>query len=808
MKKIKLVIVTLLALLLCVSVFCACDKSDGDSQNSGNESQPSGEVTPSGNEKPKEEIVLKDITGITFSDLTVTYDGNSHSVEIAGNLPQGVSVKYQDAQKTDAGSYNATATLSGDGYNSLVLNAKLVIEKAQFEGITFPSIKEEYNGLAHAVEVVGQRPENTTVTYSCKEDPNVSNAPVETGTYTIVATLTNPNYNMFNIETTVEVTASENERHIVYADGKLYFANALDSDKLYYYTAQDGVTKISSDVPYNFAVTSNNEVFFRSHTLFASSIKKIVDGEVSNVEFKNAEYLCTDGTNLYYAVNGLTSKSSGIYKIAINNSTQTIGDPQLISSGKAKYLQIYNGYIYFADCDNGYKLSRIGVNGGTRNMVVDEKIAALTAGNGYLFFTVDNLLGNYLANYNISTATKRKLSVDAGSNLTLIGNELYYLNVDLITSAIRGKGIYKVDAFPTSDKNSMGVKVVGADGEKYTSLTKLNDRTIAYYKVSTQMLCLYDLVSQQVNEILDGFTAPETTPITTGSKIATYGNYIYFMDIYNDKSLYSYNTVSGSFSRITAGKVIDFSILGDTLYFNTESKGIKNYLYKLDMKGGIPQLVCERDCVDIVQGGDKIFYVEKNSANARTAIHEINAQGVDTMIYSKGAEFLTYYDGYIYFVDGRDLLKMPINGYTYNAPITVKKGNVDTFVISNGVVYFREQYGVGYLNKRLSRVNVDGSGYAVIVSKGTDPLEIVVDSDTIYYYNDVTSDSSSGIYSISANARENQNPTLILGRSSTYYASELTLFKGKLYFINYYNYLGDSHLYRIDLTGNNLVKIA
>ena len=151
---------------------------------------------------------------------------------------------------------------------------------------------------------------------------------------------------------------------------------------------------------------------------------------------------------------------------------------------------------------------------------------------------------------------------------------------------------------------------------------------------------------------------------------------------------------------------------------------------------------------------------------------------------------------------------MPIDDYTVNASITVKKGNVDTFVISNGVIYFREQYGVGYLNKRLSRINVDGTGCAVIVSKATDPLEIVVDVDTIYYYNDVTSNDSSGIYSISINAREDQTPNLILARSSTYYASELTLLKGKLYFINYYNYLGDSHLYSVDLANKNLVKIA
>ena len=104
-------------------------------------------------------------------------------------------------------------------------------------------------------------------------------------------------------------------------------------------------------------------------------------------------------------------------------------------------------------------------------------------------------------------------------------------------------------------------------------------------------------------------------------------------------------------------------------------------------------------------------------------------------------------------------------------------------------------------------MNVDGSDYAVMVSKGTDPLKIIVDGNTIYYYNDVTSDSSSGIYSISVNAREDQTPKLILARNNTYFAEEMALKNGKLYFVNYYNYLGDSHFYSVDIKTQRLEKL-
>ena len=809
--KTRLVVIALLVLALCLGIFAACAKS-GDETPSGS-TQPSGEVGQGGSQSSGE-VPLKEIVGVTFPDLTVTYDANPHTLKVEGNIPQGVSVKYQNASKTDAGEYDATATLTGQGYKTLVLKAKLVIEKADLQGIAFPSVKATYDGSPHYVEVAGILPAGCSVKYSCKEDSSIQNNATEAGKYTIQATITHRNYNTLVLETTLEITASEKERHMVYAGGKLYFANALDGDKLYSYSAQEGIVKISSDVPRDFAVTSNGEIYYRSFNVVVPSIKKIVDGETQIVELKSAEYVCADNANVYYAVNSVLAKTKGIYKITINNATETVSDPVLLSEGKAEYLQVYGNYLYFADGNNGDKLSRISINGSARTTVVDQKISALTAENGYLFYTVDNLLGDYIASFNINSSTVRKLTVDAGNNLTLIGNQLYYLNVDKLTSYVNGKGIYKVDAYPSSNNNSSGTKVVGADNVSYSSLTKIDSNTIGYYKIDSKvMLCLYNLNSGSVNEVLNGFTAPESTPITTGSKVATYGNYVYYMDLYNDKALYSYNTLTNAASRITAGKVIDFSIIGDTLYFNTESKLVKNYLYKLDLKkNGTPELISENDCVDIVSDGKNIFYVKKNASNVRTSVNKIDSQGNDTEMYSKGAEFLTYYNGYIYFVDSRDLLKMPVEGFTYDKPITVKeggisKGSVDKFVIVDGVIYFREQYSVGYANKRLSRMNVDGSNYAVIVSKGTDPLNIIVKGDTIYYYNDVTSGSSSGIYSISVNARENSDPQLILARDNTYFAEEMALLNGKIYFVNYYNYFGDSHFYSVNIKTKKLEKL-
>lgn len=739
-----------------------------------------------------------EITGITFEGDTVTYDGVEHEINIDGTLPTGVNVSYANNKATNAGTYNVTATLSGANYVTKTLNATLTINKLTFTGITFEGATFQYDAAAHQIEIAGVLPQGSSVSYTGGENKN---AATHSGSYTITATITNPNYETLILDATMKITGSEKERHITAIGNTVYFANALDNGMLYSYNGTE-VTRVSSDIPAYFTAIGS-DLYFRSGSLFFNSIKTLSGGKVDQISSDSAEYLCTDGTNLYFAVNGLTAEKSGIYKL---NPKASEPAAVLLSQGKAKYLQCYNNTLYFADGSNGWKLSEISTSGGARTLVVDEKIDCLMAANGYLFYTVNNLLGDYIANYQIATGTTKKLTQDAGTNLCLVGNDLYYLNADFITSAVEGKGIYCVNAYPTANNQSAGTKVIGTENERYTSLALAGTGKLAYYTVSDQMLHVYTVSSKTDVKVLEGFVPPEYTPVSRGSKTLAYGNYIYFLDIYNDKALYSYDTITGTLSRVTSCKVSDFAILGDTLYFNGVSYLVNNDLYKVDLKlGGQAEKISTYDCNDIVTDGANLYYVEKNAAGARTAIHQIAADGTDTIMYSKGATGLTYYEGYIYFVDGNDLLKMPTEGFTENNTTTVKKGNFDTFVIDNGVVYFRETYGVG--QKRLSRINIDGTGYTAMITKNTDPLAIRVVGDKVYYYTDTVL-GISGIYSIDKDAQEDKEPTLILKRSDGYYAKDFTVSNGYIYFVNYYNNLGDSHFYRVNISTGKTDKLA
>ncbi|GHA45737.1 hypothetical protein GCM10007103_28560 [Salinimicrobium marinum] len=71
-----------------------------------------------------------EIEGVAFEGETFIYDGTSKSIYVTG-LPDGATVKYENNGQINAGIYSVTATISQKNYNSKVLAADLVIEKAE-----------------------------------------------------------------------------------------------------------------------------------------------------------------------------------------------------------------------------------------------------------------------------------------------------------------------------------------------------------------------------------------------------------------------------------------------------------------------------------------------------------------------------------------------------------------------------------------------------------------------------------------------------------------------------------------------------
>ncbi|MBR3681512.1 MAG: hypothetical protein IKL79_05870 [Clostridia bacterium] len=129
-----------------------------------------------------------EITGVSFTDKTVTYNGQEQKIEVTGTLPEGVSVSYFGNVGTNAGVYNATATLSGEGYQTKILNATLTVEKANITGVSAENLTVTYDGTEKTLQLVGELPEGVSVTAT-------HNIATNAGEYTATFTLRGENYN-------------------------------------------------------------------------------------------------------------------------------------------------------------------------------------------------------------------------------------------------------------------------------------------------------------------------------------------------------------------------------------------------------------------------------------------------------------------------------------------------------------------------------------------------------------------------------------------------------------------------------------
>ncbi len=104
-----------------------------------------------------------DMSAITFENKTFKYDGTEKSIEIAGELPNGVTVVYSGNGQSAVGFHTVTATFTGDShnYNAITpMTAVITINNSQIvggvvEGVDKPLvIMTSENGFAPYVQLL------------------------------------------------------------------------------------------------------------------------------------------------------------------------------------------------------------------------------------------------------------------------------------------------------------------------------------------------------------------------------------------------------------------------------------------------------------------------------------------------------------------------------------------------------------------------------------------------------------------------------------------------------------------------------
>lgn len=93
---------------------------------------------------------LKGFEGITFSSASYPYDGKMKQLAISGSLPNGATVTYTNEKGTTAGTYQATATVTCEGYSTLTLSATLTITPCELTITGATAADKTYDGTTTA----------------------------------------------------------------------------------------------------------------------------------------------------------------------------------------------------------------------------------------------------------------------------------------------------------------------------------------------------------------------------------------------------------------------------------------------------------------------------------------------------------------------------------------------------------------------------------------------------------------------------------------------------------------------------------
>lgn len=671
--------------------------------------------------------------------------------------------------------------------------------KENFENVTFTSRTILYDGEEHTILVEGA-PSDAIVTY-------YNNGPfVDVGKYDMSVKVSKEGYNDLNLYASLTISAQPIKRNLKASGSTVFFQNALDNDYLYVYDG-NSIMRANSDTAVDMISIGEDQIAYVNKSSSFSSVKELAysSSEVaSEVQFSaNAEYIQKVDENIYYyAINSESNEDSGIYKADLTNEEPIIS---LVSKGNAHYLQLdlENNCLYFADGNNENRLSKINLDSNERILLVDEKINNLLLNNGVLYYTVDNLLGDYIEKYVIEINNRVKLTIDAGDSLTVVGDYLYYINVDKFTNLFVGKGIYKVPLNAIVDSTKVGTKVVESESGVY-SLTS-DGQYLYYYEVDGDKLMKFDLSTENEENILNEFVKPgDFAPLSFGGKLETYGDYVYYLNIHDGKTLHRYNTINKVDQRVTSEKVVDFSIIGNKLYINVVSYLVNNDTYVIDLEnGGEPQKVNPYSSRDICSDGTYIYYIEENALGVATSIHRANFDGTnDMVIYNYGVSNLRYVNNQLLFVDSYNIRSLNLSTLAYSE-IKVNGKNIHTTVFDTDgtYIYYREMYGFLWTSKRLSKCTLDGNNYSRMVTEDTDPIMIRYIEGNVYYYCDTLKAKNNGLFKVSSNSNNLSVGSLVLACNSTYYAETICYNNGKIYFLNYATagLFGNSRIYSIDI---------
>ena len=114
-----------------------------------------------------------DMSGVTFESKTVVFDGTEHELTVSGELPEGVTVTYENNKITNVGSVEAIAHFTHENDKVVIPDMKATLTvtaaKGSADAVSFEDKTVSYDGTEHELVISGTLPDGVSVSYTANK---------------------------------------------------------------------------------------------------------------------------------------------------------------------------------------------------------------------------------------------------------------------------------------------------------------------------------------------------------------------------------------------------------------------------------------------------------------------------------------------------------------------------------------------------------------------------------------------------------------------------------------------------------------
>ena len=761
MKKIAVLIVLFLSLVLALT---ACGGGDGTEANTSEKPAPdstTAKTTTEATTAQQNDPTLLTITGVTFADKTVVYDGSEQSIAVAGTLPAGASVAYTNEKGTDAGTYAASATITCEGYNPLTLNATLTVNPATITGVSLSNGTFGYDGQVHRIEVTGALPAGVSAVYAGGQN---GNSATDAGTYPITATLSGKNY----VTLTLNATLTVNTCPIT---GVTFEGASFEYDGLAHQITVTGNVPAGVSVVYSGGQDGQNGAtdsgsYQITASLSGKNYTSLVLNATLKIKFTEEPLAVGFAGNKIYFQNPLDQNR--LYYV--NGTT-----PTFVSRDVAIGMATKGNKLYFITENLLSKSISCVESDGSVTSLLNVGASSLASDGTYLYYSVNALLGKSNGIYRVAIADLENESIDpVPTLLTAVKTDEIAVADGKVWFANASDG-GKLYMIPTTANNGTATKIYDY---KVSDLEV--DGTILYFTRELTLsnlsadIAIYSINLSGVNSLLTNDSAAvKRITVSKGKYLTVLNDYLFFVNV--DKvtgGLFGDGVYKASLSGqglaedvLTlfsgANKVIDaednpiYALTSDgtyLYYFRANNKHLYRYdpstEQETDLMAGFvptePEKVITTYYAKTQIVGNDVYYINMRDGGKLYRYNTV-ADSDSRITADEVADFAVH-DGYLYYSTIRhrtnfDFYRMNL---TTGENELLSNGKCVNYTFDDTYIYYNAMSGSNTLN----RMKLDGTEDTVLFStKSTDWNDITlyenklyfVASDTLYAYDLSTS---------------------------------------------------------------------